>query len=363
MEAPEKFSWLDEYLTALEKSIGFMDLSTLQPTSWKHFQPLIAKEWLDWFWTIIEEREKKHVPFTEIARHLEPDLCREHLLFTLEDLKSARWPREKRLTVADFFYQTLKAQMPQGDLFGLYGSTRRHSEQDIEGIMTQEFVEGTPELAREFGKLYNAAYNLGASLYLDFYMGKAIENWGPYELPDGKMMVIKEMRNLRPLEIWPEILTKTNKVNLYAVYEGVTFSTDLIACHTQYAGDVIQGLKKWRLEVEGSAVRDKEKIREVALNLAEAGKSQWQSLMQMPEQELLEKAVRIRCYCFKEVCDLLGLDWRPTPALLEAPKGKTLAQGWQTWNQPAEEQAYNKYWRKIWDPREEFYPEMDVHKA
>src|SRR3989338_375442 len=251
MEQPEKYSWLDEYLESLEKSLGFMDLSTLQPTSWRHFQPLIAKEWLEWFWRIIEERQNQHVTFEELAKGFELDLCREHLCFTLEDLKSARWPLEKRLASADFFFQTLKAQMPQDDLFGLYGSTKRHSQQEVQTIANQQFEQGTPLIARELGKLYNGAYNLGASLYLDFYMGKAVENWGPYELSSGKILVIKEMRFLRPIKIWPEIKTGSNKIDIFAVYEDVEFSTDLIACHTQYKGDVINGLKKWRMECDG----------------------------------------------------------------------------------------------------------------
>lgn len=356
MAQPEKYSWLDEYLESTEKSLGFMDLTTLQPTSWRHFHPLIANEWLNWFWKIIEEIEKRRVPFETIARGLEPDLCREYLLFTLEDLKSAHWQLKKRLRVADFFYQTLRAQTPRSDLFGLYGSTKRHSAEEIKTLVEKPFEQGTPAIARELGKLYNAAYNLGASLYLDFYMGKAIENWGPYELPDGKILVFKQMRFLKPLGVWKNIGTACNKIDLYAVYEGVKFSTDLIACHTQYEGDVIYGLKSWRMEVDGSEVTDVEKIKKIGHNLGETGMNQWRSLTAMSEEQLLEKAVWIRCYCFNEVCKLLGLDWKPTDKLLDSVKGKTLEQGWQTWKQPTEEKAFKEYWRKIWDPRQEFYP-------
>ena len=91
MEQPEKYFWLDEYLESLEKSLGFMDLSTLQPTSWRHFQPIIAHEWLDWFEKILKEREKKRVSFEILSRVFEPDLCREHLFFTLEDILMKKW--------------------------------------------------------------------------------------------------------------------------------------------------------------------------------------------------------------------------------------------------------------------------------
>ncbi len=357
MEQQEKYSWLDEYLESLERSLGFMDLSTLQPTSWRHFQPLIAKEWLLWFWNIIEEAERQKISYTEIAKCLEPDLCREHLCFVLEDLKTAKWELGKRLKVADFFYQVLKVQMPQGDLFGLEGTTKRHSSEEIEQIVnTGDFNKGTPEIAREFGKLYNAAYNLGASLYLDFYMGKAIENLGPYKLDNGRILVIKEMRFFRPLEIWPSLNTQCEKIDLYVIYENVKFSTDLIACHTQYEGDVINGLKIWKIEIDGKIVTDIDVIKQLARNLAEEGSKQWNHLIALPEREMLEKAVQIRCYCFNRVCDLLSLNWKPTKHLLDALKGKTLKEGWKTWREFTTEEEYNDYWKNIWDPRKEFYP-------
>lgn len=355
-EQQEKFFWLDEFLESLERAIGYMDLSTLLPTSWRHFQPLIAKEWLVWFWRIIEQRKTKNISFVDLSKVFEPDLCREHLLFTLEDLKTARWPIDKRLEVADFFYQTLKSQMPQGDLFGLNGSTKRHSKYEVSEIMKESFIDGTPEMAKDLGKLYNGAYNLGAALFLDFYMGKAVENWGPYELGNNKILVIKKMRNLKSSELYRNIGTICNEIDLYAVYEGVHFFTDLIACHTRYEGDVINSLKRWRLEVDSCNITDLDTIKKIGLNLAQISEKQWIYLTNLPEAELLEKAVWIRCYCFKEMCELLGLDWRPTKELLESVKGKTLLQGWRTWKQPKNESKYKKYWRDIWDPREEVYP-------
>lgn len=353
--------WIDEFLDSLEKSLGYMDLATLQPTSWRHFQPLIAKEWLEWFWGITREQERQNVPHERLAHVLEPDICREHLIFAAEDLKSARWPKEKRLKVAEFLYRILDAQMPRGDHFGLKGTTRRHNKETVDKLMRRKFQKGTPEIARELGKLYSAAYNLGAAVHLDFYMGKAIENWGPYELPDGKILVIKKMRHLQAPDIWPHIKLKTGEMDLLAVYEGVKFSTDLIACHTQYDGDVINGLRAWRLETSGGrSISSLSKIKTIADDIAKAGIAQWQYLMRLSEQELLKKAVWIRCHVFNELCDVLGLDWRPTKKLLKAVEGKTLEDGWKTWKQPRGKKKFNAYWRNIWDFRKDFYPHSSV---
>jgi len=356
MEQPAKYAWLDEFLDSADKALGYMDLATLQPTSWQHFHPLIAKEWLAWFENVIDEREKQRVPFGQAALVLQAGWLRTHLLFTMEDVKAVRQGLEQRLKHAEFFHEVLKAEMPQGDLFGLNGTTRLHSKEQAEKLAEQEFQAGTPEAARALGKLYNAAYNLGAGLYLDFYMDKAIENFGSYDLGDGRVLVIKDMRFLKPTEVWPQIGTCADKLRLYAIYEGVKFSTDMIACHTQYQGNPINGLKHWRLEKDGKPVSDIAEINEVATNLATVGKNQWIAVTTMPEQELLEKAVELRCFVFKPLCDLLKINWKPTTELLKAVHGKTLRQGFATWKPPKTKQARKKYWRKIWDPRVEAYP-------
>ncbi len=354
--AEPEFSWLDDYLDSLEKTLGNMDLATLQPTSWRHFQPLIAKEWVKWFGRIVEEAKRQTVPYKKIAETMPPDICREHLFFTLEDMKTARVPREKRLETADFFYQTLKAQTDGTDYFGLEGTNRKRI--DAKKVLAKKFNAGTPEAAKSLGKLYNAAYNLGASLYLDFYMGKAIENYGSYPLGGNKILVVKEMRFLRPAEIWPKSKgIAADRLRLYAVYENVRFSCDLVACHTNYEGDPISGLREWRLERDGKEMNGIRKIEEITYNLADHSSRQWTELLSLPEQKLLEKAVWIRCFVFKDLCDLLGLNWMPTPALLGAVKGKTLAEGWKSWKPPLyDEKGARKYWRQITDPRTESYP-------
>ncbi len=354
METPATFSWLDEYLESTEKSLGQMDLATLSPTSWRHTQPLFATQWLDWFYRIVQSRRKQQIPFETLAPFFPPDLCREHLFFTLEDLKVAKWPENRRMEVADFFYQLLKSQMEPDDLFGLKGSTR--PKLDLGSIQREKFQTGTPDAARALGRLYNAAYNLSTTLYLDYYMGNGIENYGPYPLADGRILVVKDMRHLCPTELWPDFSGIPNHFRLYCIYRGVSFSTTLIACHGNYQGDPIAGLEAWRLEVDGKPVGDLEFIQQATRTLAEKSSRQWKRVLALSEPELIGKSVWIRCYVFKPLCDRLGLEWRPTPGLLDAVKGKTLQDGWSTWNPPEGRAAKNAYWRKIWDPRIDFYP-------
>ncbi|MBI5035749.1 hypothetical protein HZC09_00245 [Candidatus Micrarchaeota archaeon] len=92
---------MDEYIACVEKTLGLMDWKTLQPTSPRHVHPLLAKEWIEWLNS-----------------------------FTLEEMKAAGIPKEKRLEIAGFFYQILKAQQ-EDDYFGLEGSNKIHDEGQI----------------------------------------------------------------------------------------------------------------------------------------------------------------------------------------------------------------------------------------
>lgn len=199
MEQQAKYFWLDDFLESIERTFGFMDLSTLQPTSWRHFQPLIAKEWLAWFERIQKEAKKQNVPIEKVAKSIPSDMIREGMLFLFEDLKTARWPKEKRLEMAEFFYK-MQTSVLKEDYFGLKGTNKKHSKQEVQEILKKDFVSGSPEAARELGKLYNAAYNLGAALFLDFYMGAPIENYGAYNLGNGQILVVKEKAKIEGID-------------------------------------------------------------------------------------------------------------------------------------------------------------------
>ncbi|MBI5035748.1 hypothetical protein HZC09_00240 [Candidatus Micrarchaeota archaeon] len=188
-------------------------------------------------------------------------------------------------------------------------------------------------------------------------MDKSIENYGPYQLGGNRILVIRDVKFLKPIDIWPQSaeVAADNLVS-YSIYEGVSFSCDLIPCHSILTGDTINGLKQWRLEKDGNEVTSLEEVKKISENLAKKSSEQWVELTGLPETKLIEKAVWVRCFVYKTLCDAAGIDWKPTKELLEAPEGKTLAQGYATWKPPENEKEAKKYWRRIDDPRIDFYP-------
>ncbi|MBI5225790.1 hypothetical protein HY994_00945 [Candidatus Micrarchaeota archaeon] len=351
----ESFSWLDDYLDALENTLGTIDVTTFQPTSWLHFHPIWARAWLERLDHIIQTRKARKVPFSKLARIFTPALCRVHLYFALEDMKVARWPKTKRLEVADFFYQLLEAQS-QGDYFGKTGTNRVLTPIALKRELDSVRGEGTPDVARAFGRLYNAAYNLGAGLFVDFYLDAGMENFGAYPAGKNRILLQKTMRHLNPKGLWPDN-GLPNALNFNGIYEGVGVHLNLITVHTQYDGDPITGLKKWSLKAEGDPITDVESIRKLTERVAGASKEQWLTLRALDETALKRQMVLNRCFIFKPLCDQLGLDWKPSQEMFGAVTGKTLHEGLKTWNFLPGKRGAKNYWRKIWDPRIDFYPD------
>ena len=356
-DSDKSLHWLDEYLDAMQTTLGRMDFETLQPCSHQHFLPLIAKEWLPWFERIVDAREQQQMPWSHVAAAFSPVLAREHLIFALEDFKVARWPFGKRMKIINFFNQLMSENI-SSDPYATNGTACMHSHEQVRRFLKKEYQDATPETARELGKLYNALYNLSAAWYLDFLMGIGAVNYGPYPAGKAQNLFMKTSPDIRPTQVWPQASALPGKrIELFQIYDGVRPFVDLISCHVQYDGDPISGLKKWRLEVDGKPCESIEQVKALTLRLASTANTQWQHLLTLPPEKIIEKGIWIRCYAFKPLCDVLGLDWKPTRKLLDAAKGKSLQDGWDTWRHPKTTKAQTAYWRKIWDPRIDVYPD------
>ena len=173
---------------------------------------------------------------------------------------------------------------------------------------------------------------------------------GAYDLGENKILVIKHFEDLRPSLLW-ETKAPCKRLTIYCVYNEVKFMCDAVSCHSQYEGDPIQGLKSYLVEVNGIPVTDHQEIGKIKDRIELLAVEQWKKLIQQDREELKRKGVFMRCYVFKDLFELVGMDWKPAPEMLEAVKGKKFAM--TIWNPPPENQG--EYWRKILDPTEEVY--------
>jgi hypothetical protein len=259
----------------------------------------------------------------------------------------------------NFFMDMLEC-MAVKDTYGFESNILKDKAQVIETLVRIKPRRATPEKARLLGKLYNVAYNLGCGFFLDFYLDYSMEAEGPYDVSQvygpGAIMVIKRMMHLKPTAIWPTSARgMANDITIYSIYRNVKFKTDLISVHSVYEGDPINDLVDFAVEVDGRMVYSKEEIAELTMALEKEAPAQWLKLTGMPFEDIKVKGLEIRCFGMKRLFEKVGMDWRPEPEMVAAVKGKPFADN-SFWQIPENEQERKAFWRKMYDPREDFFP-------
>ncbi len=340
---------INHFIDTMLEALGSMDLSTLEPMSNFIFHPLFDREWIERIEEVMRKVEEYNLPLEQAAKHIKGIAhLRCQLFFLLLDLKSANISIGRRMKLASFFHELLELKA-QGDVYGKQ-SNIAHSPEEVELILRKPFQPATEEIARLLGRLYAASYHLVNGLYTDFYTDYSAENMGAYPLSDGRILVIKHFEDVRPSLLW-DTKTPCKRLTIYCIYEQVRFTCDAVSCHSRYEGDPIRGLKSYLVEADEIPIKDLQQIEKIKGAIESLAVEQWKKLVQQNKEELKQKGVFMRCYVFKDLFELVGMDWRPTSAMLEAVKGKELAINF--WNPPVENQQ--EYWRRILDPAEEVY--------
>jgi len=171
-------------------------------------------------------------------------------------------------------------------------------------------------------------------------------------------MIIKQFQNLRPIRLWGKKITDLpyNKIRIYCVYKDVEFSQD--ACsHCNYKGDIINGLKHFAVDINGKQIREFSQVSKAIDLIGEKAVDMWKSLTKKDFEQVKITYLEQRCYNYFHLCNLLNIDWRPTPEMIAAVKDKSLSREFWPKFKSIEEEA--KFWRAALDPRLEW---KDVEK-
>jgi hypothetical protein len=338
---------IKDFIQSMQAALGNMDLSTYEPINPFLFHPLFDQEWVERIKEVVEKSKNRSLP--ELAEKIKGNSnLRSQLFFLLLDLKSAKVEKDERLKIVDFFYQLLKIKA-KGDLYG-EKSNIAHTEEEVQEILKKEFTVANSEIAKLLGRIYSAAYHFANGLYSDFYTDYGVENFGPYDLENGEILVIKHFEDLKPTKLWPQIKTSCKTMTIYCVYKDVKFKCDAISAHTVYEGDQIERLKSYLVEVDGKVVNEKEKLVKLKEEMERLSINQWEKLTSLDKEKLKLKVLEQRCYVLKDLFEFLGIDWKPNPEMVTAVGKRELAL--DTWN--PEKENEKEYWFKVMNPEEEF---------
>ena len=352
--------WIDDAITGMIRSSDSMDFGTLHPFSHLEFHPLFSQEWIDWLTQIMEVAAKQGVQPRALGEAMTPNTTAfDQLYFTLLDKKTAKLQREKRLKLAHFLHE-MGLYWLKEDHYSIGGKHIIHTPEQVKSMMsTIPFHHGSTEIARLLGRIYSAAYQMTNGLYGDLYMSHSAGTHGPYDVSQkfgkGAILVIKDFLNLRPVELWPDAHSIIHDwVRMYAVYKDVYFSTSYFSCHSVYEGDPIKGLVAWAFEADGTWITDILALEKIRFNFEDNAVQKWKRLLSLDFETLKAQGLRMRCYMFNKVCKMLGMQWEPPQSMVLAVKGKPFATS-DYWNIPKDAALQQEYWRKLLDPREDYF--------
>lgn len=350
----EKYSWLDSYIEEVFRALGTMDFGTLQPFSHLQFHPLFAKEWCEKLCNAIEKSRGKQVSVE--GESLTEIRCQ--LYFALLDTKCAHMEKIKRLKIAEFFNELI-LRKAKADPYGSK-SNIIHTQGEVERMLEREgWQAGTPQASRKIGAIFSSALQYVHGLYADIYTDYGTENYGPYDASSkhgkGSILVIRNFGDLKPLKLWKEAAdAPVENLKILTVYNSnVKFSCDLISCHSQYEGDLANNLQAFKIEANGKPL-SLEQADRLAKQIGPLAVLQWRRLVGRDFEETKQGGLMQRSYTMKRIFDQCGIDWKPDGKMREAVKGKQYADE-KYWKPPRGKKQL-EYWRKMFDPREDFYP-------
>jgi len=358
MEDQKYPKWIDEYAKAFHN--GFVNMI---PCSWGPIDlyallGFLNGSFLSKLYEAVSKLKNEKVPLEKVAATFpSPSGFRVAIYWAILEYQLSNPKNKQRFKeTLEFFIDILRILIKR-DIFA-YQSNIAHSPEEIKEILNNTpWQEGNSETARELGKLYNSLAALVFALYKDFFPQDSHEIYGPYnaseKFEEGSMLLIKHFPKIRPVELWPEMKDlKNSEVKIFQVFnKNVSFRCELIGMHSIYEGDLINNLISWAVIADGKFINNVQEIKEMSNYYAEVAMKHSVIYEKMGKEELKQKTLEWLCYQFVYFFKLAGMDWRPTKQMLDAVKGKEVADRFEldtapTYEEYASSPDFEVYWLK-----------------
>ncbi len=355
MEKVKYGKWLDEWMDSLAPAVSAMDSSTWGPFDQLRLFPYYGDLWVEKLLQAKREAERKGISLKQLAKaFLGPLAVRIELMFTAFDLKATGMNEtEKGVEVIEFLNDILK-EICIDDVYGLK-SSRIHTKKELEEIEKKiKWKKADLESAREVGRLINSGSELSWSFYSDYLYENYFENHGPYRMGD-EILVIRNYRDFKPIELWEEAADyRIKEVNLYTKYRNIEIWFDSIN-HMFCKGNTARNMCEFAVEINGKFVESNEEIGEASEYLGEIAAEQYTRFSDLPFEQLKRKTVEQRHYNYRKFFLTAGMDWKPTEECLKRVENVELLP--EVYPEFKNLEESTKYWRDLFDPREESFPE------
>lgn len=347
--------WLDDYFEAYTATLTASDYGGWQPFDPFTFWPVYGRQWLDRLWQAKETAQQQGKTPTDLSKGFLGLVTLRIELHTVPLMaKSCNYDKEKTMKLMNWFNDILCAKASE-DPYG-FNSTKIHEYDDVKQMLTLlPFHTAAEGEAREIAKLAHACKELSWSLYTDFHYTQWFEIFGPYDAGNGKQLLLQAFTNFEPKEIWPDYAGfEPNNVYIYTVYEGAEIKLDQWS-HATSTGQLPAKMRKVFILAHTKIIETPEQLKELRERMEAAAVSQGQRVKQMDFEGQKQWLVNAHCYTYRDLFNLLGLDWKPSVEMLEVVKGKPLLTVEYPEFKTLEEKK--EFWKKLFDPRDDFFLE------
>lgn len=319
-----KPDWIDPFIRSGHKLVANHDPSSHLPFNAWRLHPLYNDLFLKKIYQLVTTFEEKGY---KISDHLDSfsnlSSTRFIVFMNMVHYQTSGMDDPKLLTtIQDFFVESIKLRAKE-DLFAEKKNVQYSDDEINKLISSNNLQEASIDESREIGKILVALGSITHGLYNDWCTDYDYEISGPYYVDD-EMILLRSFPDLFPKDIWPEIDWDFREASILTCYKNLDASVGFVGCHIVYNGNAVENLVRYGFVLDGkdiSGLQDLKNFRDKVMAIAA---SQYEKFMAMPWEEQKIKYVWQEHYQFKKLFDLVGLDWRPSPEIIERIKGKAL---------------------------------------
>jgi len=349
--------WIDEHAAALHKAFSNMVPTNWGPVDYKEFIGCLNGTFIAKVAEAIKKIQDQGISIEQVADSFPSKSTLRVAIYYLmvEYQHSEPKPAEEFKAVVEYLAKVLD-HMFIVDVWAKEKNIAHTDEEVADLLAATQWQDGTPETARELGKLHNSLSAHAYALYRDYFVMLMIEIYGPYDTSykfgNNTILLIKDYVQIKPVELWPATKSlEHEQITIMPIYRDVKFECEWIGMHSLYEGDLMSGLVAYAVLVDGEPVTSLDKIKELSDYYAEYATKFAQVYESMTKQELIVKSLEWECYQFFNMFKLANMDWRPTNEMLNAFAGKeigdrTIYDTFPDYEEYVSSPDYEVYWLK-----------------
>jgi hypothetical protein len=353
---------IDKFIQAIEESFSGLNPKTYWPLNGGQIDAYFdVDEALDMYYRLNKLKEKMSVK--EIADLMPPaDIIRIFLehnaiigLKVAKKLGIADISTEDRIKYTLLLFEILKYKV-KNDIFCLDGKSLFFDEEEVSKILNEIEWDKTisPENKKKIAFFTVMCNNLCYTLYYDIFMTGGFYLHGPYdaseEFGEGAILLIRDFHDLNPKEIWPDLQMPYKKIKIYAIYKNLDLKINFVN-HPITKDSIGDKLIAYKIYLDDEEINFN-KIDELIDIIHKVSSQQTKKINALSDLDKVRKGAEIAFYLFRRLRKHMGDDGIPPKEIEETINkfGDKFIKQFQYQEKPNME-----HWKKIYDPREDYY--------